>query len=181
MTKMFNIWSTDWIQRSSYEGDIYSPACLSDFADLVSAHSSFGFLRLLDLSPGEAHFLHVMPLITRRLIAIEEEMNMVQDSPYSLYVLLTMCLDDLLTRSYQRRDICSTYTCQLIPHQSIAPLNLLGWRQELTRPLFAVYVRLGSLVFISPWIEMVRPISGCARYIIVLHGQDVPGASITDA
>jgi DNA helicase INO80 len=126
ITKMFNIWSTDWIQRSVYEGDIYSSACPSHFADFVSAHSSFGFLRLLDLSPGEVHSLHVMPLITRRLIAIKEEINMVQDSPYSLYVLLTMCLDDLLTRTYQRWVICSTHTCQLIPHQSIAPPNLLG-------------------------------------------------------
>jgi DNA helicase INO80 len=103
ITKMFNIWSTDWIQRSLYEeGNISPLTYLSHFADLVAAHSSFGFLRLLDLSPGEVHSLHVMPLITRRLIAIEEEMSMVQDSPYSLYVPLIMCLDDLLTRTIQR-------------------------------------------------------------------------------
>jgi len=85
VTKMFNIWSADWIQRSLYqEGEIDPPACLNNFTDLASAHSSYGFLRLLNLSPGEVHSLHVMPLITRRLNAIEEEANMVQDSPYSL-------------------------------------------------------------------------------------------------
>jgi DNA helicase INO80 len=68
LAKLFNIWSTDWIQSSLYE----------------EAHSSFSFLRFLDLSPGEAHSLHIMPLITRRLVAVEANAKMTQDSPYSL-------------------------------------------------------------------------------------------------
>jgi hypothetical protein len=171
LKKLFNIWSTDWLQRSLYdEGEVHPLTCLNNFIDFIPADSSFAFLRLLDLSPGEAHSLHVMPLITRQLIAVEEEAKMIQDSPYSLYVHLTTCLDELLTRPYQRSVICGTHSVQYISHQRFTSFDLLGYRRELTGPPFAIYNCLGSVLFIPPRIEMVCATSSCSSHIIVLHG-----------
>ncbi|KAJ7727846.1 SNF2 family N-terminal domain-containing protein [Mycena maculata] len=66
LSKLFNIWSIDWIHRSLY--------------DEVS--SSFAFLRLLDSSAKEAHALHLSPLITRRLSAVHDEAVAIDEAPY---------------------------------------------------------------------------------------------------
>ncbi|KAJ3517373.1 hypothetical protein NLJ89_g556 [Agrocybe chaxingu] len=58
LTKLLNIWSTDWIHRSRYHDD--SP--------------SFSFLRFIDMPTSEAHQIHVSPLMRRRLLALEREM-----------------------------------------------------------------------------------------------------------
>ncbi|KAK0499895.1 SNF2 family N-terminal domain-containing protein [Armillaria luteobubalina] len=47
LTKLMNIWSTDWIRRSIYNGKLLT---------------SFAFLSLLAMSPQEVHTLHVSPL-----------------------------------------------------------------------------------------------------------------------
>lgn len=61
------------------------------FIDLQLTADSFAFLRFLDLTPSETHSLHVMPVITRRLLAIQEEIGMAQDSPYTSSVFLSDC------------------------------------------------------------------------------------------
>ncbi|KAF8622243.1 hypothetical protein AX15_007182 [Amanita polypyramis BW_CC] len=65
--KLFNIWSTDWVHKSLLE----------------DAASSFSFLRLLDLSPSEAHLLHVAPLVRRRLYFAESERKLFEDDVYN--------------------------------------------------------------------------------------------------
>lgn len=67
LTKLFNIWSTNWIHQSLY--------------DEVS--SSFSFLRLTDVTPQDAHFLHVAPLLQRRLHGVGEEIRSSEASRYS--------------------------------------------------------------------------------------------------
>jgi DNA helicase INO80 len=51
-------------------------------SDHAKASSSFSFLRLLDISPNEAHSLHISPLIRRRLLAIQEESRIVEEAAY---------------------------------------------------------------------------------------------------
>ncbi|KAF8740591.1 hypothetical protein AX14_007973 [Amanita brunnescens Koide BX004] len=65
--KRFNIWSADWMHRSLLE----------------DAASSFSFLRVLGLSPSEAHSLHVAPLIRRRLHFVGSEAELLEDDPYN--------------------------------------------------------------------------------------------------
>ncbi|PFH54596.1 hypothetical protein AMATHDRAFT_52228 [Amanita thiersii Skay4041] len=66
LQKLFNIWSTDWIHKSVED----------------NAPSSFSFLRLLDMSPGEVHSLHVVPLMRQRLYAVEKERKWIEEVPY---------------------------------------------------------------------------------------------------
>lgn len=57
LLKLTNIWSTHWIHRSLCDDDEHN-------------RSAFSFLRLLDMSPQEAHQVHVSPLIRRHLANI---------------------------------------------------------------------------------------------------------------
>jgi len=63
---LMNIWSTDRIQRSLFEEE----------------HSSFSFLRFLNLSPSEAHRLHKSPLLLRKLAALAQDAHWLADEPY---------------------------------------------------------------------------------------------------
>lgn len=69
LTKLMNIWSTDWIHRSIYDGKV---------------SSSFAFLSLLAMSPQEAHNLHVSPLLRRRLLALQFEQEWLEEGPFYL-------------------------------------------------------------------------------------------------
>ncbi|KDR85120.1 hypothetical protein GALMADRAFT_218196 [Galerina marginata CBS 339.88] len=73
LTKLLNIWSTDWIHQSLYESD----------------QSSFSFLRFLDLSESEAHHIHRSPLIRRRLMAVEKE-TLLPDARYAMDPLFSV-------------------------------------------------------------------------------------------
>ncbi|KAJ6621237.1 SNF2 family N-terminal domain-containing protein [Mycena sp. CBHHK59/15] len=66
LTKLLNIWTTDWIHRSLHDEE----------------SSSFSFLRLMSTSAKEAHALHLSPIITRRLFAIQDEVAAIDGSPY---------------------------------------------------------------------------------------------------
>ncbi|KAJ7170009.1 SNF2 family DNA-dependent ATPase [Mycena filopes] len=66
LSKLMNIWTTDWIHRSMFE----------------EASSSFSFLRFLDSSAAEAHALHLSPLISRRLSAVRDEASAADAAPY---------------------------------------------------------------------------------------------------
>ncbi|KAF8912786.1 SNF2 family DNA-dependent ATPase [Gymnopilus junonius] len=57
LDNLLSIWATDWIHRSLYEDE----------------GSTFAFLRLLNFSPSEAHYLHHAPLIRRRLFDLGKE------------------------------------------------------------------------------------------------------------
>ncbi|KAK0478503.1 SNF2 family DNA-dependent ATPase [Armillaria novae-zelandiae] len=67
LTKLMNIWSTDWIHRSIYDGKL---------------STSFAFLSLLAMSPQEAHTLHVSPLVRRRLSALRSEHEWLEEGPF---------------------------------------------------------------------------------------------------
>ncbi|THH02834.1 hypothetical protein EW026_g83 [Hermanssonia centrifuga] len=56
LATLFSIWSTDWIQKS-----------------LEEDRSSYSFLRFLNMSPSEAHDLHITPLMQRRLKGAERD------------------------------------------------------------------------------------------------------------
>ena len=75
LPKMFNIWSTDWIHQSLYDanGKLFVIFCRYSFNNGRTESCSFSFLRVLDMSPMEAHTLHISPLIRRRLLAVGED------------------------------------------------------------------------------------------------------------
>ncbi|KAJ7103398.1 SNF2 family N-terminal domain-containing protein [Mycena belliarum] len=77
LTKLLNIWSTDWIHRSMYDEE----------------SSSFSFLRLLGSSAKEAHALHLSPLITRRLSAVQEEATATDNGSYHSLSARLRCID----------------------------------------------------------------------------------------
>lgn len=66
LATLYNIWSTDWIQKSMLE----------------DKNSGFSFLRFADLSPGEAHDIHLTPIFERRLSALHREAELLEDAPY---------------------------------------------------------------------------------------------------
>ncbi|KAL4268117.1 Chromatin-remodeling ATPase INO80 [Pleurotus pulmonarius] len=66
LSKLMNIWSTDWLHKSVYDDD----------------HGSFSFLRFADISVQEAHALHRAPLILRRLLATQDEARIRENGPY---------------------------------------------------------------------------------------------------
>ncbi|EGO04005.1 hypothetical protein SERLA73DRAFT_102360 [Serpula lacrymans var. lacrymans S7.3] len=63
---LFNIWTTQWIHQSIYDDIEGSPA--------------FAFLRLLSMSSGDAHDLHMSPLIRRRLSGLQDEIKNIEGS-----------------------------------------------------------------------------------------------------
>ncbi|TFK30564.1 DNA ATP-dependent helicase [Coprinopsis marcescibilis] len=66
LTKLLNIWNTDWISNS-----------------IQSSHSSsFSFLYLLGMSPQEAHHLHVSTLLQRELLRFEHDIHLYETTPY---------------------------------------------------------------------------------------------------
>lgn len=82
LSKLLNIWSTDWIHRSLYDEGKF-PYPLSEVpTDLVLVSSSYSFLRLLGSSAKEAHALHLSPLISRRLSAVHDEAGAADGAPY---------------------------------------------------------------------------------------------------
>ncbi|KAG2023344.1 SNF2-family ATP dependent chromatin remodeling factor snf21 [Coprinopsis cinerea AmutBmut pab1-1] len=66
LSKLCNIWTTEWITRSLEE----------------SHSSSFSFLYLLGMSPQEAHQLHVSPLLRRELLRTEQEIKLRDSAAY---------------------------------------------------------------------------------------------------
>ncbi|KAF5375077.1 hypothetical protein D9758_000153 [Tetrapyrgos nigripes] len=83
LSKLMNIWSTDYIQKSIYE-DQGLGSCshfLKRRLTCVIA-SSFSFLRILDMSPQEAHSLHVAPLLRRTLLRAYAETKFIEEVPY---------------------------------------------------------------------------------------------------
>lgn len=87
LSKLMNIWSTEWIHRSLYnpEGnELASSPCHRKLTLFLLGSSAWSFLRLLDMSPREAHSLHVSPLIRRQLLARQDEASFQKtDAQYS--------------------------------------------------------------------------------------------------
>ena len=83
LPSLFNIWSTDWLQHSLYEeGKTFRYVYNFRQLDVAAESSTFAFLRLLDMSPSNAHALHAAPLICRRLLATQEEARTTKDAHY---------------------------------------------------------------------------------------------------
>lgn len=89
--KLMNIWRTDYIHKSLWE-----EKCLPNITsncDLTDRHflaSSFSFLRLIGVSPQEAHELHMAPLIRKRLLATQAERQLLDMTPYLSVCKLTI-------------------------------------------------------------------------------------------
>lgn len=81
---MLNIWSTDWIHQSLHTSGRFRVTSDVTFLMGKSDSSSFSFLRALDMSPMEAHTLHISPLIRRRTLAVREEVKAVRELAYTL-------------------------------------------------------------------------------------------------
>ncbi|GJE85992.1 SNF2 family N-terminal domain-containing protein [Phanerochaete sordida] len=64
LATLYNIWSTDWIQKSE------------------DADAGFSFLRFANLSPSEAHDIHLMPAFRQRLAALRQEAELLDEAPY---------------------------------------------------------------------------------------------------
>lgn len=81
---LFNIWSTDRIHQSMYgeiEGVVHiilsarklcSPPC--------SESPAFAFLRLLNKGPAEVHGLQVSPFMRNRLVELQQENKIIEQS-----------------------------------------------------------------------------------------------------
>ncbi|KAL1749069.1 SNF2 family N-terminal domain-containing protein [Schizophyllum fasciatum] len=67
LSRLMNIWSTEWIERSLAE----------------QAATSFSFLRLLGLSAGDAHRISQSSLLHRRLLGLLQEREMIERGPFS--------------------------------------------------------------------------------------------------
>lgn len=83
VANLMNIWSTDWIHRSLLdEGVLPSRPLISVWLNSIIAQSAFTFLKLLDLTPSDAHKIHDSSLIQRTLEAIRQEEEQFEDEPY---------------------------------------------------------------------------------------------------
>jgi chromatin-remodeling ATPase INO80 len=83
LTKLMNIWSIDWIQRSLHEGRFDSCGIRAPLI-LSLERSSFSFLRFINTTPSEVHKVHISPLLQRRLMAVAEEARLAEHDPFSL-------------------------------------------------------------------------------------------------
>ena len=83
LTKLMNIWSTDWIEKSLAEdGTLFAATSVSRLTIALAAHS-FSFLRLLGLTSSDAHRISESSLLYRRLLGLQQERKMIEDGPYS--------------------------------------------------------------------------------------------------
>lgn len=76
LSRLFNIWTPDWIHQSLFEECKVSFSRISCIFLTYLSHqdsSTFSFLRFLDFSPSEIHQIHASPLIRRQLIIVEKE------------------------------------------------------------------------------------------------------------
>ncbi|KAG9011639.1 putative DNA helicase ino80 [Tulasnella sp. JGI-2019a] len=62
---LMNIWSTDWLERS-----------------LNESRSAFSFLPMLQITPSEAHALHIKPTMRSLLAASAAERHLWEDGPF---------------------------------------------------------------------------------------------------
>ncbi|KAG7099337.1 hypothetical protein E1B28_001194 [Marasmius oreades] len=90
LSKLMSIWSTEHIYTSLYDDSSYA----------------FSFLRLLRMSPQEAHSLHVSPLIKRTLAAIDAEAQLLEQAsdprdPDALDTLMFRAYPPLLEVNYR--------------------------------------------------------------------------------
>ncbi|KAI0082175.1 hypothetical protein K474DRAFT_1655508 [Panus rudis PR-1116 ss-1] len=69
LSKLMNIWSTDWIERSLYKDD---------------SSSSFAFLRFLDAGPSDAHRAYTSSLMERCLMSLSEQRRRLETDPFLL-------------------------------------------------------------------------------------------------
>ena len=75
LSRLFNIWTPDWIHQSLFEECKFSFSrirCVF-LISITQDSSTFSFLRFVDFSPSEAHQIHTSPLIRRQLIFVEKE------------------------------------------------------------------------------------------------------------
>ncbi|KAH0590582.1 hypothetical protein H2248_000718 [Termitomyces sp. 'cryptogamus'] len=115
LLKMFNIWSTDWIHKSI----------------MAEASSSFSFLRIAEVSPSEAHFLHRAPLIRRRLLALDREASMIDAFPcyQDPEALIHGSIRQLPLKTYLNR----FHIAEKLPH--LKNISSAAWAEScLSRP-----------------------------------------------
>lgn len=86
MHNLFNIWQTDWIQRSLEENGEHSDS-LGDRASLIafpSANSPFNFAPLLGMTSSEAHKVHSSSTVERMILAAKTEQRCREEDQITL-------------------------------------------------------------------------------------------------
>ena len=82
VAKLMNIWSTDWIHRSSQEGSL-SQLKYSFQSQYRCPDSAFAFLKVVNMSPGEVHNAYTSHLLERLLRVSEKEHADLEDEAYA--------------------------------------------------------------------------------------------------
>ncbi|KAF9270344.1 hypothetical protein L218DRAFT_888813 [Marasmius fiardii PR-910] len=119
LAKLMSIWSADHIHNSFYD----------------DSSSAFSFLRLLEMSPQEAHLLHVSPLIKRSLNAIDEEARLLEQASHprdpDVSDNLTLRVYSPLLEVNSRADL----------YPELRSISLSAWKSScLSRPELRWYV-----------------------------------------
>ncbi|ESK98319.1 snf2 family helicase atpase [Moniliophthora roreri MCA 2997] len=119
LSKLMNIWSTDYIHNSLYTDE---------------SSSSFSFLRILDMSPQEAHCIHISPLIRRCLLASETEEML---SEIASHRILSEPRHDRLTVYPPLSEI----SCHVESQPDLRSIALMSWNTScLSRPALKWFV-----------------------------------------
>jgi DNA helicase INO80 len=166
---LFNIWSTEWIYRSTFDDVEGSPA--------------FAFLRLLNTTPSDVHGLQVSSFMRNWLRVLEEENRIVEDRgisseaefaahagahPFSISPHLSLSLD----------------TAEGLPH--LLDISLTAWQgSNLTRPALKWFVPPAvappislyctDRTFIEHQVQLLEaPIESLAIYGLPQHLRDSP-------
>ncbi|KAI0785971.1 SNF2 family N-terminal domain-containing protein [Abortiporus biennis] len=121
LANMLNIWSTDYIHQSYTHDD-----------------TAFTFLRLLDLSPSDAHELHTATLMHRQLWALQEDSTHAELDPYFLDPLF---VPSIAEKSYR---IPQTNLANLVSAEGLPELKSISssaWQLScLSRPGFKLFI-----------------------------------------
>lgn len=166
---LFNIWSTDWIHRSTFDDVEGSPA--------------FAFLRLLNTTSSDVHGLQVSSFMRNWLRVLEEENRIVEDRgisleaefaahagahPFSISPRLSLSLD----------------TAEGLPH--LLDISLTAWQgSNLARPALKWFVPPAvappislyctDRTFIEHQVQLLEaPMESLAIYGLPQHLRDSP-------
>lgn len=131
---LFNIWSTEWIYRSTF--------------DDVEASPAFAFLRLLNTTPSDVHGLQVSSFMRNWLRVLEEENRIVEDRgissgaelvahtgahPFSISPRLSLSLDaaeglphllDISSTAWQGSNLARPALRWFVPPAVAPPISL---------------------------------------------------------
>ncbi|KAG1854090.1 P-loop containing nucleoside triphosphate hydrolase protein [Suillus tomentosus] len=166
---LFNIWSTEWIHRSTF--------------DDVEASPVFAFLRLLNTTPSDVHGLQVSSFMRNWLRVLEEENRIVEDKgvssgaelvahtgahPFSISPRLSLSLDaaeglphllDISSTAWQGSNLARPALRWFVPPAVAPPISL----------------HCTDRTFIEHQVQLLEaPMESLAFYGLPQHLRDLP-------